>query len=239
LFLIALVMVSRSVCRADGLMFAVIGVIVGIHSFYWFAGGPDFGARYWYLTLVPAVALTARGVNMLGERLGSGQSRIPGGQVRVFAAVAILCALAAVTFVPWRVLDKYSNYLGMRSDVRELAARHGFGRSIVLIRGKQFPDYASAAVYNPVDLLGDEPVYVWDRDPETRSRVLNAYADRPVWVVNGPSMTGGGFQLVTGPVSASSASGTGYEFSSATQTTGALAGHHLQEPLDDSAGDQR
>lgn len=203
LFLITLVMVSRSRCAADWLMLAVIAVIIGIHSFYWFAGGPDFGARYWYLTVVPGVALTARGAWILGEWLEGGGRRVPGGRMRVLAAMAVLCLAASVTFVPWRMLDKYHHYLGMRPDIRYLAAQHDFGRSLVLIRGKKFPDFASAGVYNPLDLQSDGPLYAWDRSPETQSRLLRVYADRPVWIVNGPSVTGSGYQVVAGPLPAS------------------------------------
>jgi hypothetical protein len=88
----------------------------------------------------------------------------------------------------------------MRPDLRTLARAHGFGKSLVLIRSSNRRDYASAAVYNPLDLQADVPVYAWDASPEVRRAVLQAYPDRPVWVVNGPSITGAGYQVAAGPL---------------------------------------
>jgi 4-amino-4-deoxy-L-arabinose transferase-like glycosyltransferase len=179
--------------RADWLMLAAIAAIVGLHSLYWFSGGPDFGARYWYLVLLPCIALTARGLEWLSE----------GATPRVRPAAALLALGALLLFVPWRAADKYRHYREMRPDVRELAREHGFGRSLVLVQGKRFPDYASAIVYNPADVRDpDAPVYVWDRNQATREAVLRAYADRPVWVIEGSGVTGGAFRVAGGPWSA-------------------------------------
>lgn len=207
--------------RPDWLMLAAIGAIVGIHSLYWFSGGPDFGARYWYLVLVPCIALTARGLEWLaGEaeaegwgpppeiqdgttsasaRHRSGAARI--ASARVYAAAGLLAIGALLLFVPWRAVDKYRNYRGMRADVRALDARRHFGRSVVLVRGRRFPDYASAAVYNAPDVRDPAgPVYVWDRNQPVREAVLRAYADRPVWVLDGPSVTRDGYRVSAGPL---------------------------------------
>jgi hypothetical protein len=64
------------------------------------------------------------------------------------------------------------------------------------------PDYMSASPYNPVDLRADAPVFAWDASAEVRRRVLEAYRDRPVWVVDGPSQTGQGYRVVAGPLAA-------------------------------------
>ena len=50
-------------------MLGAIAVVVGLHSFYWYSGGPDFGARYWYLVIGPFLVLTARGVFRLADQL--------------------------------------------------------------------------------------------------------------------------------------------------------------------------
>jgi len=108
-----------------------------------------------------------------------------------------------VNHVPWRVTDKYHHYRGMRADIRRLAETHRFGRSLVLVSGQRHPDYASAGIYNPVDLGADAPVYAWDRDEETRRSVVGAFADRPVWLVDGPTVTGRGYRVAAGPLPAS------------------------------------
>ena len=197
---IAVLLFSRSMARSDCPMLAVVAANLGAYSLYWFNGGPDFGARYWYLMLVPLVALAVRG----GQSLAHMLSRLSNGStqsgVRVKVAVLTLCLLATVNYLPWRALDKYHRYLGMRPDITLLAEEYGFGKSLVLIRGGELPDYASAWAYNPLDLQADAPVYAWDRDPETRSKLLKAYGDRPVWVVAGPSLTHRGYEVTVGPM---------------------------------------
>jgi hypothetical protein len=211
--ILALLVIGR-MRRADRMMLIAIIAVVGAHAFYWFSGGPDFGARYWYLMLVPAIVLAARGVQELDNELDA-TSRDPnaapamvrrGGPVARRSSALIgalaLSGAALLVFVPWRAIDKYHHYRGMRPDIRELAATHDFGESLVLVRGRRFPDYASAAAYNPIDLRAPVAVYAWDRSPEVRRAVLSAYADRPVWIVAGPTVTGDGFRVERGPVSA-------------------------------------
>jgi hypothetical protein len=106
-----------------------------------------------------------------------------------------------MNYLPWRAVDKYHHYLGMRPDIRDLAKEYGFGRSLVLIRGDSYPDYASAWAYNPLDSHADDPVYAWDRSPEVRKRLFNAYTGRTVWFVDGPTLTGNGFRVVKGLLS--------------------------------------
>jgi len=121
---------------------------------------------------------------------------------RVLAAVGLLALLALVNYFPWRATDKYYHFWGMRPDVRELAAKYDFGRSLVLIRGESHPDYTSAAVYNPLDLHADAPVYAWAPDDRTRAALLAAYPDRPVWTLDGPTITGRGYEVAEQPVPA-------------------------------------
>lgn len=187
--------------RQDYLMWAWIAAVLFVHTFYWFAGGPDFGARYWYLAVLPAAVLSVRGVETLEQRLVNGDAtaqrrRLPG----VYLAISALCAASLVTFFPWRAVDKYRHYRGMRPDILRLAESHDFGRSLVLIRGDRHPDYASAFTYNPLDLHADGPIYAWDKDPAVRQQVVSAYPDRPVWRVDGPCITLDGYEVRAGPL---------------------------------------
>lgn len=170
---------------ADRLMLALVAAVVAAYSLYYFSGGPDFGARYWFLVAPALIAFSARGALLLSRR--------------GLAGVVMACALTVVFYLPWRATDKYRNYLGMRADVRELAAKYRFGRALVLVRGRAFPDYASAAIYNPLDWNAGAPVYAWPRSPETEARLRAAFAGRPVWVLNGPSLTGGGYEVAEAP----------------------------------------
>lgn len=198
LLLLALFCFSRRLNHVDWWMLAVIASVIGIHGLYWFSGGPDFGPRYWYLILFPCLALAARGLPTLGEMLNRLDKN---AHVRVIFGSLVLSTLAVVVFWPWRAVDKYHHYRNMRPDIRRLAEERAFGESLVLVRGNRHPDYASAAIYNPLDLRASRPIYAWDRGPEVRSALLSAYADRPVWVVEGPSVTGSGFRIVAGPLS--------------------------------------
>ena len=179
--------------RATWLWLAAILVITGAHAFYWFSGGPDFGARYWFLIIVPAIALAARGLTGLDDAA-------PRFGPRARAAALALSLAALVVFVPWRATDKYYHYRRMRPDVRRLAAQFG-DDGLVLVRGRRHPDYASAAIYNPLDLSARQPIYAWDRDTTARRAVLDAYPDRRVWILEGPTVTGDGFRVVAGPLS--------------------------------------
>ena len=92
----------------------------------------------------------------------------------------------------------------MRPDIRYLEEKYDFGKSVVLVRGNRHPDYASAAIYNPVDLNADAPIYVWDRSAQVRKQILQFYSDRPVWIVNDPSITKTAYDVVKGPISTDS-----------------------------------
>jgi hypothetical protein len=204
LVLIAVLILAGRKRRSDYVMLAAISAVVIAYAPYWGNGGPDFGARYWYLILLPAIALSVRGLETLEENLDT-----PERQARATAAVAALCALALINYFPWRSLDKYRHYLRMRPDIPALAGNYHFKRSLVLVRGEQFPDYASAAIYNPLDLRADQPVYAWDRSPAVRAQVLREYLDRPVWIVEGPSITGAGYRVSAGPLNPRALASTG------------------------------
>lgn len=182
--------------RTDWWYVAVIAAVIGAHTFYWFSGGPDFGARYWYLVIVPCCALLARGIGRLDDALGS--RSMPPAALRSVALM--MMATTLIVFVPWRSAAKYWRYRGMRPDVRRLAEQYHFGRSLVLVRGAIRPDYASAVVYNPIDLQSDAPIYAWDASAEIRARLLDAYPDRTVWILDGPSVTHGAFRVAAGPL---------------------------------------
>jgi len=198
LLLILFLLFSGEVRRKDYWSLLVIGVIMGLHSLYWFSGGPDFGARYWFLILFPAVALTVRGMQVIGARLPARDT----GPTQVLAAVLALSLAAAVNFFPWRSIDKYFHYNNMRPDIRMLLKNEDLTDSLVLVRGKRFQDYMSAAVYNDAVLQEGTTIFAWDRDADVRERLLAAFPQRSVWLVDGPTVTGTGFRLAGGPLTA-------------------------------------
>jgi hypothetical protein len=205
----ALLLVAwRRWVRSDWLLLGMIAAIVGGFSFYWFSGGPDFGARYWYQTLIPLVVLTARGIQECQRRwMESGGTAQ--GALRIGALVAAASLAAFVNYVPWRGLDKYHNFRGMSADMARLARAHDFGRSLVFVReGSQY-DYAAAAVFNPPTLHADGTIYARDVGPAGRIRVARNFPDRPIWFVAGAPVPVGPFRLIAGPLPPRSAEAVG------------------------------
>lgn len=179
--------------RSDWQMLVVIGAVTGVHAFYYFSGGPDFGARYWYLILVPCVVLVARGLETLGSHDAAAGRRVDAGTLA-------LVMLTLLLFVPWRATDKYHHYRKMRPDARRLATDPAMRNGVVLVRGDRHPDYASAVVYNPLDTEGDAPLFAWDRGAEVRRALAEAFPDRHFWMVDGPTRSGDGYVVVAGPL---------------------------------------
>lgn len=195
MLLLAFALFSRQMRRVDWGFFAGAFVIVFLHSFYWFSGGPDFGARYWFLTFLPGIVLSVRGFEILSSRLAEDQRK------RGVLAVGALVLGCTVVFFPWRAVDKYHHYRLMRPGIRRLAEEHHFGKSLVIVRGNRHPDYASSVTYNPIDFSDPVPIYAWDQDrADLRAKAVEAYPDRPVYIVDGPSITGRGFELRAGPL---------------------------------------
>lgn len=199
LIFVAVVLCSRKLRQSDHLMIGFIVAVIAVHALYWFNGGPDFGARYWFLILLPCTLLTVRGIAVLEHTLPERSASSAAHQGPVLLAAVMLCALSVINVLPWRALDKYHHYRGMRPDIRMLAQERKFGKSLVFIKGNRHTDYASAAVYNPIDLHTDATIYAWARTERINMNVAAAYPDRPVWVVDGPSLTGGTYQVVVAP----------------------------------------
>lgn len=194
LVLLVAVVASRRAQRLEWAMVAAIALVVVLHAFYWFGGGPDFAARYWYLIIVPAVVLTARAPALLFGRGTPAATRATVGMLALTAG-------ALVTWMPWRSVEKYHGFRYMTADMRRFVAEHDLGAALVLVRGRRHPDYHQAALENPMDLRdATRPVFAWDRTAAIRRAAVAAYPDRPVYVVDGPTITGGGFRIVAGPL---------------------------------------
>jgi hypothetical protein len=187
---------------ADRWMLVFIGAVFVLQSLYWYAAAAGFGARYHFLVIAPLVVLTARAVVRFGQRLETAAPGRPTGQGVVLMAISVLSLSTLLNFVPWRAIDKYHHYRNMRPDVRGIIAGEAAGPTLLLISGRKHPDLNSALVYSAIDPKGEEPVVAWDRSPDVRQRVLQAYPERPVFLIDGPSVTGMGYQIRAGPLSA-------------------------------------
>ncbi len=202
LLLVAIYIFNGSFHKPDYLFMGVLFAVFAVFFFYYFSGGPDFGARYWYLMIIPLITLTVGGIKVLEKKITNITEEIYSLSGRVMAGVLVLAVISLVVFFPWRAIDKYFHYLNMTPDVQELALKYGFDNDLVLVQGDSHPDYSSAATYNPLDFSLPLPIYAWDRSADVRAAVLKSYIDRDVWIVAGPSLTGGSYQVIEGPMSA-------------------------------------
>ncbi len=200
LWLIAIFLLFSRIQKSDALMIAVITAVFLSFFFYYFSGGPDFGARYWFLMVVPLVVLTIRGIQTLAYKLDPGVQSF--AYERILTGVLILNILALINFFPWRSVDKYYQYLNMQPGIQSFIRENQFDQDLIFVRGENFPDYASAALYNPIDFSSDAPIFAFDVNPETTRRVINAFSDREVWWINGPTITGTGYEIMAGPIPA-------------------------------------
>ncbi len=212
LLIVYLFVLRGPLARADKLMLSVVAFTWLAYFFNYFSGGPDFGARYWFLMIVPFVALTARGTLTLGSQ--SDESAAASfshtlshtlTQTRWLTAVALAAIGGVFVFVPWRAIDKYWHYRGMTPAIATLARERNFSRSLVIVAGREAPDYASAATYNPLDVGDALPVYAHENSAAIDSALVNAFADRPVWFVDGPTKSGHGYMVRAGPLSTAEA----------------------------------
>lgn len=191
--------------RRDACMWVVLFAQWAAMSLYWFSGGPDYGARYWYLMILPCAVLTIRGAleldTLAKARLGRG---LAGSRIWFFIAAATLIGTVQVTV--WRALDKYPNYRGMRPDMRALSREQNFGRSLVFVQGSALPGYSSAFYLNPPRYDREfartysGPIYAFDRGPESRELLRNYYKDRPLWIVRTWPIVKNRLVVVAGPV---------------------------------------
>jgi hypothetical protein len=153
--------------------------------------------------IVPLAVLTVRGAMEFAPRMNNATPVNEAGSAqRVWAFVLLASALGTLNVVPWRALDKYHHYRGVRPELRDLAQEKQFGRSLVIVQGKLWPDMGPVAWLSPARFDREEngPIYLLDPGAETRERLRSSYADRTVWIVAGGSMTGGAVRILAGPI---------------------------------------
>jgi len=195
-----LVLILGELRREDWLFTAIAISIIGGQTVYWFSGGPDFGARYWFQALIPFVFFTVRGVSLLQTRLRN--LGAPDGvlwRVAMFPVVASLVALLNV--VPWRSVGKYHRYRGISADVGRIAKAYRFGNdSLVFVSSRTPDDYDSAALFNPPTLQSPGTIYALDAGPVHRKIVLRYFPGRRVWFLSGAPEQDGRLRVVAGPL---------------------------------------
>jgi hypothetical protein len=138
---IAIVMLGflRADRAIEQLMALTIVVVVALHSAYWFSGGPDFGARYWYLAIVPCTVLAGRALASIEAR----HPIMPGARtmVAIVPALARHRQVSELSERPSRFRQAEGrSYLSRRVDPRQWPAssRMGLGRDRERARNRRF-----------------------------------------------------------------------------------------------------
>jgi 4-amino-4-deoxy-L-arabinose transferase-like glycosyltransferase len=201
LLFVAIFLVSGRYKQNDVVILTMVLTVIGLYSLFWYSGGPDFGARYWYLMIIPLILLSVRGIGTVISKFDSEPTDGLQNRSRVFVVVSVLCLLTVVNYYTWRMFDKYYRYLRMSPEIEQLTSGQGFEHGIILIQGDSHPDYASAWINNPLDPTSASTVYALDLSAPIRVRILDSFPGRPVWIVAGPSVTQAGYQIVEGPIS--------------------------------------
>ena len=190
LLLLALLL-RRRWWRESGstLLVALMFTVVGGYSLYWYSGA-DFGPRYWSLLLLPACILTAHWL-----------MSAPGAGGVLWRRLALLATLSGAPLViGWRAAVKYHNYRGMSTALADLSRRQGWTDDLVLLRGDSFADYSMGFVLDRPRPDPRHPIFLRDVPPADVERLRQAFPTRRLWVVNGPSITGGEPRVVSGPI---------------------------------------
>ena len=171
------------------------------YSLFWFSGGPDLGARYWYPLITTLAAVSVHGARRLGATLDR-RGAVTQANARVSMVLIAATIAAAVTMLPWRAVTKYYRYRGIGGEVRALAASAGIRDALVFVRTSERADYQSAFNLNPRSLDHRGTIYALDAGPAANARVVSRFTDRPVWVIGRIVASGGGhpFSVIEGPL---------------------------------------
>lgn len=176
--------------RKYDLWFGVVTGTILVASLYWYSGA-DVGPRYWFQCLPAFVIFSIVGASALAERLGAAR--------RSVSVLLVAASLAgSPQLIAWRSTNKYHDHRGVVADVRDLWRAGAFDHAIVLVRSANGPaeysEYASAFPLNSLP-VGNGPVFARDPDSAALERLRMAFPERPIIVLEAPSVTGSGFEI--------------------------------------------
>jgi 4-amino-4-deoxy-L-arabinose transferase-like glycosyltransferase len=168
--------------RMDRAWALFILAVVAAYSLYWFSGGPDYGARYWYLALYPLLWFTVRGLRAATAVL---RKRFPDvvWEPRMAAAVALLVLLSITTFVPWRMAGKYPAYRDAYPDYQRLVESGAIEGGLVLVRTDSEVEFGPALLLNSPRLGENGVVFARDMGAASNRRLSEYFGVRSVYRV--------------------------------------------------------
>ncbi|MBM3989906.1 MAG: hypothetical protein FJ298_02750 [Planctomycetes bacterium] len=182
LALVWLALLGARRSRTDRAMATFVFAVIGSSWLYWFNGGPDFGARYWYLAIVPLVWFTLSGLRRASEACAAP------ARAEAFVGVAVLASLA--TWTPWRACDKYRDYRGVRPSQVAAAQLRELRDALVLVEGRRHPEFAQAALLNRFEDPRSTATFAWLRDVATLDALLAAMPNRTLYCLRSGQLVG-------------------------------------------------
>ncbi len=167
-------------------MAAIIAATVTVYSLYWFYGGYYAGARYWFLTLVPLLILTALGINTFAGRL---KGLFPGAMAaqRIGVCVGFLCLCSLLVFQSWLAFNRYPGINDYHGDYARLARQERFRDALVFVSTDAPREYGSAFWLNDFGPNARTPLFARDLGPESNRHIAAAWPERRIFLVNGRS----------------------------------------------------
>lgn len=178
--------------RTDWFMLAVIALTICAYGFYWFNGGFYIGPRYWFMTLWPALFLSARGLQTAVGVLRVVDARRAREQVATIALA--MGAVAVIAFLPWRATTKYWEFRGFHSGYRDMVSSGALDNALIFVKNGDSGEFGSAFMLNAPDLHG--PIFLRDLGPAANAEIIARYPGRQVRYIPGRQIdTNGGNQL--------------------------------------------
>jgi len=188
--------------RTDLYMLAIIAGIMGAYSLYWNSGAFHIGPRYWFMMVLPLAAITASGIATASRKLETAAIVTLPVQ-RLALVLAVLSAIAMVSFLTWRGTTKYFEIRRFHADYRALLEKHKLGGSLIFIRNSRLrSEIGSASFFNSISFDRDKPIFVLDLGPEANRAVAAAFPDRPIYFAVGRTPDGAKARIVAGPIGA-------------------------------------
>ncbi len=169
--------------REDWLLLSLLPGLTAVYFFYWQYGGHDAGFPRYYYDALPALwLLTARGLNLLAEKMQF--SRFFGR----FSWLPWLLLLALVFsnlvgYAP-RALGAYKNKYGISAAPLKAVERAGLSKALAFVPYQTWVDFAVPFAANSPTL--DGPVVFAITEGTARDmRVIRQFPGRSYWILAG------------------------------------------------------
>ncbi|WP_138935622.1 hypothetical protein [Roseovarius arcticus] len=185
--------------RFAAAMMTIIVATVALYSLYWFYGGYYAGARYWFMTLIPFLVLTALGITACIREF---HRIFPDAMVakRVGIGIGFLCLSSLLVFESWLAFNRYPEINGYHTEYSQLAQQDEFQNALVFVSTDSPQEYGSAFWLNDFSPRSQSPLFARDLGAESNRRAASAYPGRKILFVNGRSSDHRHVTVTKGPL---------------------------------------